>query len=76
MQDSHLGLILNLWALIEGLKAINKTCEVLKNPDEKFKRILAEERSQFVTYFEHVDSLIVIMLTMIANGQYDVFQCK
>jgi len=45
----------------------------MRSADEKFKRILAEERSQFVTYLEHVDSLIVIMLTMLANGQYDVF---
>ncbi len=76
MQDFHLSLILNLWTLIESLKAINKTCEVLKNSDEKFKKILAEERSQFVTYLEHVDSLIVNMLTILANEQYDLFQCK
>ncbi|CAG8475846.1 7010_t:CDS:10, partial [Funneliformis caledonium] len=74
--DFHFNIILNLWTLIESFKVINKTCEVLRDSDEKFKNILAVESSNFKTYLEHVDILILNILTILANEQYDLLQSR
>ncbi|CAJ0637798.1 6605_t:CDS:2 [Entrophospora sp. SA101] len=70
------NLVLSIWALVENLKSIKRSCELLKNAHTDFKSVLASEKSHFDAYLKHLDSLIQNILNILVNKQFHLLSTR
>ncbi|CAG8541816.1 9245_t:CDS:10 [Acaulospora morrowiae] len=78
--DPRFRLAITLWNLINTMRTIHKSYQVLKESDEKFREILKEKKYIFLKYLNNMELWLVNMLKVLEEdldeAQYNKFQTR
>ncbi|CAG8591290.1 2247_t:CDS:2, partial [Acaulospora colombiana] len=80
IKDQKFCLAIVLWNFINTLYAVHKSYQVLKDSNAKFREILREKKTIFISCLNNMEQWLVGMLKILANdldqSQYSKFQMR